>query len=84
MASEKNKKLNTLKEIVEDFIKNDDLRNIKNSLEEMYFKWVTSDFADCQEARIQVSYHFECMRDLLINLEKREKDIFISATEQTN
>jgi len=61
-------------EIVKDFVINDDVKNIKQTLTELFYEWVQSEIDYDQKQRSTVLFHYRAMMDFMDSAETFETE----------
>lgn len=56
-------------QIVKDFIRNDEAKNIRQTLTELFYEWVQSDVDYNKEQRELVLFHYRALLDFLHDTE---------------
>lgn len=60
--------------IIKDFIFNDEVKNIRQTLTELFYEWVRSEIKYDQKKRAEVLYHYRCLLGFLQDAENYEQE----------
>lgn len=74
MREQKGQSTKSAEEIVKDFIINDDVKNIKQTLTELFYEWVQSEIDYDQKQRSTVLFHYRAMMDFMDSAETFETE----------